>query len=87
MDTPKGLTPDVDTLRAAAVAGVLAFLDSEALDSEAGQRRRADLRPVPAAGVSPWALRGRRSIMQMRSLVQARILGRRMAGALGKRLQ
>jgi hypothetical protein len=75
-------TINADTLRAAAVAGVLACLRSEE-DS----RRAPAVGPSAGKGAGAWALHGRRSIMQMRALVQAGVLRRRASGALPHRLR
>ncbi len=75
-------TINADTLRAAAVAGVLACLRSE----EDSRRARA-VNPAVGRVVGAWALHGRRSIMQMRALVQAGVLRRRASGALPRRLR
>jgi len=81
-DRSTAATINADTLRAAAVAGVLAYLRSEE-DS----RRAPAVGPAAGKGAGAWALHGRRTIMQMRELVQARVLRRRASGALPRRLR
>ena len=53
----------------AALAGVLYYIQSE---QSAGSIERE----VPSRSTSPWQLNGRMSIMQMRGLVQRRVLKR-----------
>ena len=53
---------------AAAVAGVLNYLQIEK------EQKQQD--GIPVSSPSPWALFGRQSIMQMRNLVQRRVLKR-----------
>ena len=92
MERPKAVTPLAETagaghpsleqLKAAAIAGVLAFLKSEE------EARRLSFRVnAPGTGPGPWVLQARRGIMQMRALIQARVLKRDVKGAFHKRLR
>jgi hypothetical protein len=66
--------------RAAALAGVLAWLQEETAGSADGSTGppRLSGAPQPGAGggPSPWALHGRQETMRIRGLLQQRMFGR-----------
>jgi hypothetical protein len=76
------------TRRAAALAGVLAWLEEEGVNRGVAVGTATPTGPTGGLGASaaeaggpagpgPWALHGRQEIMRMRSLLQQRVLGRR----------
>ncbi len=68
----------MEAKKTAALAGVLAWLKSEE-ESRAAQpeaRPAAGGAPGGRRGADPWALLGRQTTMQMRNLLQRRLLRR-----------
>jgi hypothetical protein len=62
---------DDDTKMKAAIAGVMQYIQVTEEENASGLGDRSHRAP------SPWAMNGRQSIMQMRALLQRRVLKRR----------
>jgi hypothetical protein len=62
----------MEAKRAAAIAGVLRYLATQAAATQAAQGQAAAVSPP---GPSPWALYGRQALMNQRIRMQARRRG------------